>query len=340
MSVKVAPDDYEAFEGASFVVMDMGASGCGGGAASGRIGIGGEGVAEEEPRALLIPSVFVLPNEAEGTNWEETRFWIGEKPSKDGVVEFPLFGDAKFAEYVRRDGASPPPLDMAIEHLFLHILMNELREDPSASPTIMIENLGWDRRLRRRYARKLFKEVGVPAVGYLKSTVAIALAVGSATAVGVDLGHTGIRVSLITNGHTIEKRSTVLDFGGKDLIGKDAAEKLDALFDPSLISHPGNGLSDTIVSLLSASDLSEEEKEECVKNVVVGGGLANLEGLGDVLQMMLEETLPGCKVTVAPNPSLAAFVGAVTLSEMGIACAELDNYLVRGLHVGIPEDLF
>lgn len=39
---------------------------------------------------------------------------------------------------------------MAIEHLFLHIVMNELREDPSTSPLIIIENPGLTRRTRRR----------------------------------------------------------------------------------------------------------------------------------------------------------------------------------------------
>lgn len=159
--------------------------------------------------ALCLRLFCCSPN-AGGVNWEETRIWIAEPPSEGAVASFnPLQVAGALATSQTWDAlahgeltapASPPPLDLALEHLFLHFVMNELREDPNSSPMLLTDNPAWSDAQRAHVARILFVKVGVPAVAFVPALVALALSAGTAHALVVDFGESSVRVGLVLAG--------------------------------------------------------------------------------------------------------------------------------------------
>ncbi len=96
-------------------------------------------------------------------DWEETRVWIAEPPSEDAYESFALFASGALAAsstWQRTAVATPPPLNTALEHFFLHLVMNELREDPGTSPVLVAHNAGgWSEQQRRQVADILLNKV-------------------------------------------------------------------------------------------------------------------------------------------------------------------------------------
>jgi actin-related protein len=115
---------------------------------------------------------------------------------------------------------------MAIEHLFLHFVMNELREDPNACPVLVSENAGcWSDDQRKFVANLLLHKIGFAGVGFIPAQAMLAISAGAANSLVVDLGESGVRVALVLGGKIKPSHAVHSKKGGR-AIKQYIAEKI------------------------------------------------------------------------------------------------------------------
>lgn len=104
----------------------------------------------------------------------------------------------------------------AMESVWHHTFLNELRIDPASRPIVMAEHTLLSHEIREKSAEIMFEKFGVPGF-FAASQAALALhSVGIRTGVVVDIGDCTIQTTAIVDGEILTHAARRAEFGGRD----------------------------------------------------------------------------------------------------------------------------